>query len=100
MVFRVPSRSAERSASRGCPGLLLGLLLGGLGIGIFVVVGARAAGGLALLLGLDAVGLALLERLALLVEVGAEVVDGLGDRLAERVLVVVLELAALVHLVQ
>ena len=47
----------------------------------------------ALLLGADPVRLALLERLALLVEVGAEVVDHLGDRLAERLLVLVGELA-------
>src|SRR6185369_1544711 len=51
--------------------------------------------GLALLFGVDAVGLALLERVAVLVEVGAEIVDEVGDRLAQRLLVVLLELAGL-----
>src|SRR6188472_810733 len=48
-----------------------------------------------LLLGLDPVGLAGLDRVAVLVEVGAEVVNDLGDRRAQLLLVVLLELAAL-----
>ena len=64
-------------------------LLGVLGIA------SRAGGSLALLLRLDAVGLAGLDRVAVLVEVGAEVVDEVADRLAELLLVGLLELAGL-----
>src|SRR3977135_259021 len=48
-----------------------------------------------LLLGLDPVGLSRLDRVAVLVEVGAEVIDDPGDRRAELLLVGLLELAAL-----
>src|SRR5688500_18720690 len=77
---------------RGSAGLLAFLVLVALGLVVRVVVvtgavlGGLAALPLALLLVLDPVRLALLERVALLVEVGAEVVDRLGDRLAERLL--------------
>ena len=73
--------SSAFSRSDSASSLGLGLLLG-------------AARLLALGVGLDPVGLTLLERLTLLVEVGAEVVDHLGDRLAQRLLVLVGELAA------
>ena len=55
---------------------------------------------LPLLLGLDPVGLALLQGIALLVEVGAEVVDHLPDRLPQRLLVLIRELAGLVDPVE
>ena len=58
------------------------------------VLGGRAALLLALLLVLDAIRLALLERVALLVEVGPEVVDRLGDRRAELLLGRVVPVAA------
>src|SRR5215207_10586681 len=81
---------------------LLGLLdraLGLLGLGLRLGLLARlllgASGLLVLLAILDPVGLALLERLSLGVEVGAEVVDHLGDGLAERPLVFIGELAGL-----
>src|SRR6187397_450087 len=62
-----------------------------------VTLGLGGPGGsLTLLFGVDAVGLALLERLAVLVEVGAEVVDHLGDRLAQLLLALVVELAVVV----
>src|SRR6476646_9645445 len=67
-------------------------------VAVIVGPGLRALGAsrrLALLFGVDAVGLALLERVAVLVEVGAEVVDEVGDRLTQRLLVVLLELAGL-----
>src|SRR5690349_21232659 len=62
---------------------------------VLAVLGLGPARGLALLFGVDAVGLAGLQRLAVLVEVGAEIVDEVGDRLAQRLLVGVLELAGL-----
>src|SRR5215216_5833785 len=62
----------------------LGLLAFGLGflLGLGLLSGTRRR--LLLLARLDAIGFALGDRVTLLVEVGTEVVDHLGDRLAER----------------
>src|SRR5688572_2347321 len=57
-----------------------------------LVLATRAARGLALLLRPDPIRLAFLEWLAVLVEVGPEVVDHLRDRAAELLLVLVGEL--------
>src|SRR5829696_6578587 len=72
---------------------LLSLLDRALGLGLLARLLLGASGLLVLLAILDPVGLALLERLSVGVEVGPEVVDHLGDRLAERLLVVIGELA-------
>src|SRR5919108_1610214 len=70
MSFRVAMRLGRR-----------GLLLGGL---LHLLVGLDGlAPLLRALLAEDAVGLALLDRVALGVEVGPEVVDRLGDRVAQ-----------------
>src|SRR6476619_1841735 len=84
----MPWGISSRALGRGRRLLVLAVL----GLGLLAGGPARR---LALLFGVDAVGLALLERLAVLVEVGAEVVDEVGDRLAQRLLVGLLELAGL-----
>src|SRR5918994_5395670 len=59
-----------------------------------VAAGAARCG--ALLLRVDPVGLALLERVAVLVEVGTEVVEEVLDGLAQLLLVLIGQLAAVV----
>src|SRR4051794_3738149 len=82
--------------SSGRPLLLLRLLLGSL---VVIAVLPRLGALLPLLLVLDPVGLALLDRVALLIEVGAEVVHRLDDGVFHLALDLVapLALANLLH---